>query len=70
MPQKEQILQVERVVYGVWEMKLELARQSKVEGLTCPEILGELAEKLTTKLNRKINNGDGIFTGTNRGFEV
>ena len=30
---------------------LELARQSKIEGLTCPEILGELAEKLTTKLN-------------------
>ena len=30
---------------------LELARQSKIEGLTCPEILNELAEKLTTKLN-------------------
>ena len=30
---------------------LELARQSKIEGLTCPEILDELAEKLTTKLN-------------------
>ncbi len=30
---------------------LELARHSKIEGLTCPEILDELAEKLTTKLN-------------------
>jgi uncharacterized protein len=30
---------------------LELARQGRVEGLTCPEILDELAEKLTTKLN-------------------
>ena len=30
---------------------LELARQGKIEGLTCPEILNELAEKLTTKLN-------------------
>ncbi len=49
---------------------LELARQSKVEGLTCPKILGELAEKLTTKLNRKRNNGDGIFTGTNCDLEV
>lgn len=34
---------------------LELARQGKIEGLTCPEILDELAEKLTTKLNRKTN---------------
>lgn len=30
---------------------LELARQGKIEGLTCPEILDELAEKLVTKLN-------------------
>ena len=30
---------------------LELARQGSVEGLTCSEILNELAEKLTTKLN-------------------
>ncbi len=30
---------------------LELARQGKVEGLTCEGILDELAEKLTTKLN-------------------
>ena len=29
---------------------LELARQGSVEGLTCSEILDELAEKLTTKL--------------------
>ncbi len=30
---------------------LELARQGKIEGSTCSEILDELAEKLTTKLN-------------------
>ena len=30
---------------------LELARQGKIEGLTCPEILDELVEKLTSKLN-------------------
>ena len=29
---------------------IELARQGKVEGLTCSEILNELMEKLTTKL--------------------
>ena len=30
---------------------LELARQGKVEGVTCREILDELAEKLSAKLN-------------------
>ena len=30
---------------------LELARQGKVEGVTCVEILDELAEKLSAKLN-------------------
>ena len=30
---------------------LELAQKNRVDGLTCPEILDELAEKLTTKLN-------------------
>lgn len=30
---------------------IELARQDRVVGLTCSEILDELAEKLTTKLN-------------------
>lgn len=30
---------------------LELARQGRVEGITCVEILDELAEKLPTKLN-------------------
>ena len=30
---------------------LELARQGNVEGLTCTEILGELEDKLPTKLN-------------------
>ena len=49
---------------------LALARQSKIEGLTCPKILDELAEKLTTKLNRKKNNGDRIFTGTTCGLKV
>ena len=29
---------------------IELARQGKVEGLTCAEIMNELMEKLTTKL--------------------
>ena len=30
---------------------IELARQGRVVGLTCSEILDELTEKLTTKLN-------------------
>ena len=30
---------------------IELARQGRVVGLTCSEILNELAEKLTTKLD-------------------
>ena len=34
---------------------LELARQGSVEGVTCIEILDELAEKLSTKLNFSLN---------------
>ena len=34
---------------------LELARQGKVEGLTCIEILDELAEKFSTKFNFSLN---------------
>ncbi len=34
---------------------LELARQGKVEGVTCIEILDELAEKFSTKFNFSLN---------------
>ncbi len=40
---------------------LELARQGSVEGLTCSEILDELAEKLTTKLKFSISETTDII---------
>ncbi len=40
---------------------LELARQGSVEGLTCSEILDELAEKLTTKLNFPVSETTDVI---------
>ena len=40
---------------------LELARQGSVEGLTCSEILDELAEKLTTKLNFSLSETTDVI---------
>ena len=40
---------------------LELARQGRVEGLTCSEILDELGEKLTTKLNFSLSETTDII---------
>ena len=40
---------------------LELARQGSVEGLTCSEILDELAEKLTTKLNFSVSETTDVI---------
>lgn len=40
---------------------LELARQGTVEGLTCTEILDELAEKLTTKLNLSLSETTDVI---------
>ena len=40
---------------GILYHCLELARQGSVEGVTCIEILDELAEKLSTKLNFSLN---------------
>ena len=40
---------------------LELAREGSVEGLTCSEILDELAEKLTTKLNFSLSETTDVI---------
>ena len=40
---------------------LELARQGSVEGLSCSEILDELAEKLTTKLNFSLSETTDVI---------
>ncbi len=40
---------------------LELARQGSVEGLTCSDILDELAEKLTTKLNFSLSETTDVI---------
>ena len=40
---------------------LELARQGSVEGLTCSEILDELVEKLTTKLNFSLSETTDVI---------
>ena len=40
---------------------LELARQGSIEGLTCVEILEELAEKLTTKLNFSLSETTDVI---------
>lgn len=40
---------------------LELARQGSVEGLTCSEILDELGEKLTTKINFSLSETTDII---------
>ena len=40
---------------------LELARHGSIEGLTCSEILDELGEKLTTKLNFSLSETTDII---------
>jgi putative PIN family toxin of toxin-antitoxin system len=40
---------------------LELARQGIVDGLTCSEILDELGEKLTTKLNFSLSETTDVI---------
>ena len=40
---------------------LELAQQGRVEGLTCSEILDELGEKLTTKLNFSLSETTDVI---------
>ena len=40
---------------------LELARHGGIEGLTCSEILDELGEKLTTKLNFSLSETTDII---------
>ena len=40
---------------------LELARQGSVEGLTCSEILDELAEKLMTKLKFSLSETTDVI---------
>lgn len=40
---------------------LELARRGGIEGLTCSEILDELGEKLTTKLNFSLSETTDII---------
>ena len=40
---------------------LELTRQGSVEGLTCSEILDELAEKLTAKLNFSLSETTDVI---------